>query len=290
MTDDAMNHDLDVVLRTFAEGGVRPVDPRSIAEAAINGSRGSGQSLTNASFTWVASAAAAGVIVAIVGLVLMGPPRPSDVGIAPPPVVASPSASPERSPSELPLLPPGLIEPGRYRVTWPQGLQMAVTIPAGWIGGERRIRSANVPIEIDVVAYMPGDVNEVSSIFTDACQSADQPQPIGPSLDDFITALDDQVGTDAVVTNFTAGIGAGRRVALLASPDLDWTTCGDGTGGRRQIWPGWAAIGLGYRGVIYGFEVDGRRAIFAATFSVGADAADEHELDSIIESFEYVDP
>jgi hypothetical protein len=289
MTDNARNLDLDLVLSRFAEGGVRPIDPWAVAETAIRGiAPGRSQSLTDAPFSWVASAAAAGIVVAIVGLMLVGPPRSSDVGIAPPPLVASPSASAEPSPSLPPFVPPGLIEPGRYRVMWPRGVQMAVVFPAGWIGDERRIRSADAPIDIDVTAFLPGDADEVTSIFRDACRSADEPRPVGPALDDFIAALDDQVGTDVVVTPFSAGIGVGRRVALRLTPGIDRNVCGDG--GPLRIWPGWSSLASGYRGVIYAFEVDNRRAIFAANLNFMADAADEHELDSIIESFEFVTP
>jgi hypothetical protein len=248
-----------------------------------------------------AIATAAVVVIAIVGLNLLGargtnnvggsPPSPSPV--ASPPTSAATSAAP--SSSLLPITPSsGAIAPGKYRWTSPSGGEVTFVVQDGWNGrpessiGKREATTDDVGFGWST----PGTINDVDRVYTDACFSENKLNPIGDTAADLVAALDAQNSTDAVVADVAAGSVTGKRVAIDEAPGVDRSKCRHGADGPLQIWADAAentyfALAPGHRGLVYVFDVNGQRSVFNAALGPDATAADVAEIDAIVRSLEF---
>ena len=241
--------------------------------------------------------AAAAVLVAIVGLFFLRGSGASEVGNAPPAVVVSPSPSTALS-TGLDMPPDlGPIDPGTYQLPLPKGGLMTFGIPAGWTANApRMVKNVNTPTEVVVAASLPGSRYEVTDVYANACQSEGQMEPVGPTVDDLVAALDAQEGTDVATTAFSTGSAVGRRIEIREAPGLDRSQCRYGSNGPLQIWANeigasWFTLApKGYWKVAYAFDVDGSRVVLAATFGPEATDEDVAEVDAIVESFEFTSP
>jgi hypothetical protein len=238
-----------------------------------------------------AIAAAAVVVVAIVGINLFGTASNSGVGGVAPSAPASPSAAPSNG--SFRVAPTrGAIEPGRYR--WlTDNAQALFVLPDGWSGGDAAIlKHEDTATEARFGHNLPGSWLEVTQVYTDACQSDGALEPIGDTATDLIAALDSQRGTDAVVTDITSAWGPGKRIEITEAEGLDRTQCRHGVDGPLQIWAdsvenAYYSFAPGYWGVVYVFDVDGDRFVFNATFGPEVSQADVDEVDAIVESLHF---
>jgi hypothetical protein len=234
-----------------------------------------------------AIATAAVVVIAIVGFNLLSSNGDSQVG-APP--LTSPSSSP------APLVPETgeIIDAGRYRWSSPS-VDVTFDLPDGWIGGNGRedYHGFIAKHEGEPGAFALNFTNaryEDIKVSGDPCEAAEL-VPVGETVDNLVTALDDQASTDAVVGEIAAGSVTGERIELRRTPGLDRSQCTDGLEGPFAIWGNGAendffAWGDG-QGVIYIFDVDGTRLVFAADFGADAPEAQFEEVDTIVRSFEF---
>jgi hypothetical protein len=241
--------------------------------------------------------AATAVLVAIVGLFFLRGSGASEVGYAPPAAMVSPSPSTALSAGMPPAPESGPIDPGRYQLPLARGGLMTFVVPAGWTANAPRMfKNVNTPTEMGLAAYLPGSRYEVTDVYADACQSADQLEPVGSTVDDLVAALDAQEGTDVVTTTFSAGSAVGRRIEIRETPGLDRSECRYGPRGPLPIWAneiGASRFTLapgGFWAVAYAFDVDGSRVVLAATFGPEATDEDVAEVDAILASFEFTSP
>ena len=241
--------------------------------------------------------AAAAVLVAIVGLLFLRGSGASEVGNAPPAAVVSPSPSTTLTTGLPPAPGSGPIDPGRYEVLMPTGGLMTFAVGEGWIANApRMVKNANTPTEMVLAAALPGSRYEVTDVYADACRSADQMEPVGPTVDNLVAALDAQEGTDVVTTTFAAESAVGRRIEIRETPGLDRSECRYGSTGPLPIWAneiGASRFTLapgGFWAVAYAFYVDGSRIVLAATFGPEATDEDVAEVDAMVASFEFTSP
>ena len=238
-----------------------------------------------------AIAAAAVVVVAIVGINLFGTTSSSGVGGVAPSGAASPSPSP--SSGSYRVAPTrGAIEPGRYR--WlTDSVQALFVLPDGWSGRDGGIlKNEDTATEASFAHNLPGSWLEVTHVYTDACESEGALKPIGDTTNDLIAALDAQKGTDAVVTDITAAWGPGKRVEITQADEVDRAGCRHGAEGPLQIWAdavenAYYSFAPGSWGVVYVFDVDGDRFVFNATYGSEVSEADVDEVDAIVESLQF---
>ena len=242
------------------------------------------------SFAKFAIAAAAVVVVAVVGYNLLAPSGTSQFGGVLPSAAPSSSPSAEPTSTQIPITPSGgAIDPGRYRWVSPVG-DALVVIPDGWAG---RPDGWIAKSDVSLGHNLPGTTSEVTHVYADACASEGRLEPVGTAADDLLAALDSQEGTDTVVSDVTAGSVVGQRIEIQQAADLpDRSPCRLGADGPLQIWAdeaetGFLALGPDFRGVAYVFEVDGNRIVFSATVGPDATQADVEEVDAIVESFEF---
>ena len=230
-----------------------------------------------------AIAAAAVVVVAIVGFNILGASNTSNVGGPPTTVPSSPA----------PLVPTsGVIDAGRYRWTSP-GADVTFALQDGWTAEEGGFAKGPGTAIASFEHNLAGGQHEVTHVYTDACNGEGALESIGDTAADLVAALDAQKSTDAAIGDVTAGGVVGKRVELRESPGLDRTTCRyQNPESPLQIWADPAetdfeAYSPGFWGVVYVFDVDGKRLVFNAGYGPDVAAADVEAIDAIVESFEF---
>ena len=231
-----------------------------------------------------ALAAAAVVAVALLGISFLLPDQ--NVG---------PQPTPTQSPVALPDTTD--VEAGTtyfIDAAWGPGTpRLVLTVPSdGWstIGAANLGKDAiDDPRDFHDIAMTPWNV---TNLMADPCRQSSEGQldpPVGPTVDDLATALQDQAGESASApTDVTVGGYAGKRVELSLPAGLDIATC---EGGGFTRWAEAATRGLGghiygneQRNVVYVLDVDGLRAVIDTSYLPGTSAASLAELEQILAS------
>ncbi|HET9852547.1 MAG TPA: hypothetical protein VFP56_08595 [Candidatus Limnocylindrales bacterium] len=254
--------------------------------------------------TQVSIAAAAVLVVAVLGINLL--PRLAGTGAQSPAPTARASAgtSPMQSIAAAPTQPPamptsGSVPTGRY--TW-SGPTDAITlrVQPGWTaigGGAALAIHAATSQEVTFDSWFPDSAHEVTRVYADACQSNGALVHVGPSPENLVTALVNQAGTD-VVAGTRGSITSGtilsgqpvQRVVVTASPGLDLASCDIG---GLQIWAntaetGFLALRPNYSAVVWIIDVGGERLIFTSVRGPEADPDDIGLADGLVASMKVV--
>jgi len=256
----------------------------------------------------LAIAGAAVVVVALVGINLL--PRSGAVGgpgsgptSNPPkssPSTQTPAASPSPSPSAGP--PIGSLVPGTYVVDYPSRtpVRFTFTVPAGWVGRADGSVDKNLdqPNELGFIPFI------VTHVYADACHSEGALKEVGPTVDDLVRALVDQVGSDASApVDVTLGGYPAKRIDMSIPAELDTLTCRY-PGSLIQIWADPAETGFfaipvdpanpaadqGGGGRVYIADVNGDRAVIHTGSAPGASTSDIAELEGVIDSIRFESP
>ena len=232
----------------------------------------------------IAIAGAAVVVVAIVGYQFL--PSNPDVGTDP---------SPTPVPTARPLA-DGPLEPGTYRLDNQARtlVPFTLTVQGGWTADVSGGSIGNRPDQ-------PGEMGLVSTIVThvyeDACSGAGTPTPVGPTVDDLVRALVDQVNSDASTpVDLTIGGYPAKRVDMSIPPGLDTQTC-DEPSVLIRIWADAAANdyyaipadlqGKDFESRVYIVDVEGERVVIRAGYAADYAAGDIAELDAMIASIRF---
>jgi hypothetical protein len=172
-------------------------------------------------FTKLAIAAAAVVVIAVVGINLLpaGGAIGGGPGLSPSP---SPTLQPSPSPTPASVFPPaGELEIGRHAMTR-EGVPFSFSVPtSGWISnGEFSIDKSTV-----VTADGGGFIfwtDTPTGVFADPCAQLKRP-PIGPSAADLAAAVAQVPGTDLVSGPSDATVGGypAKHVVLTIPEDVD---------------------------------------------------------------------
>lgn len=233
----------------------------------------------------------------------------------------SPSASPEQrqtatptrtgtptqspTPLSIPLEEGPPLEPGTYLVSKAgrQGsdplqwsiVDYTIRIPAGWNGHTGHYLSKYEDVEGKAgLGIYPLLVDE---IYADACEGERGPTvAVGPEPDDLVDALLSQPGPLAgkpVAT--TIGGRAATRIDLKAPALAGLKSCHMADYGppALQIWfsrpsDKYFVLMPGDRASVYVVDVDGERQVFLAVHGAGATDADSRELQSMLDSIEFL--
>jgi hypothetical protein len=222
-------------------------------------------------------AAAAALVVAIVGYSLLagpgGPGAPTS-----PPATVTPTPTPRAFPTS------GALEPGRY-VWTVNGIRVVFEVPAGWSSDGTGIgKNIEQPSGIGF-----GPEKYLAQVTADACKGEETLRQIGPSAAELVAALDAQLGTTATVTDVDLGGLAAKRVDLAAEVGLDRSQCSEGSAGPLKISmdaaeSGYFALAPGYTGFVLVADVGGKRLELRGVGSPGTPASDLAELEAIIAS------
>ena len=117
---------------------------------------------------------------------------------------------------------------------------------------------------------------------------------MGTTVDDLVGSLDEQVATDATISETTLHGRSWVRVDLVEAPGVDRGTCRHGADGPLQIWADPAetdyyALAPDVKGTVLITEADGDRVVLITATNSRASATDVAELEGIIASLQLVD-
>lgn len=248
------------------------------------------------SFAKLAMAAAAVVVVAIVGYSLL--PSGGDVGgpIAPPApsISPSPSAPAPESPMPSDAAPSGPLQPGTYTYYGIDTTDVNVrfTVPAGWQwDGEILRKPGPFPPDGVVIAIW----SDAAQVYTDPCQweGAEPDPPTGPTARELVDALAAQPTRNASTPTERKAAGlagpdrwTGWTVETTVPEDIDFSTC---SRGEFRTWgpDGDARYhqGPGQRDKAWAIDIDAdtRIIVVVASYPASPDAT-MTETDAILDS------
>ena len=221
----------------------------------------------------LALGAAAVVVAAFLGIRFM---LPGTVGIGGPDPTPIPTPTPaDLSGDEL--------EAGKYRVVAEGVAAATITVPDGW----SNIQNFGVGKESSpdgyaaVLVWPPGDF---ANVYLDACQWQDGQTPVGPTVDDLATALDNQAqhGEGSPIDVSIDGY-SGKMIELTVPSDIDFADCDDG---EFRSWDGRYHQGPGQVDQIYILDVAGQRLVIVTHFLPGTSEADLAERQAIVDSIQ----
>jgi len=224
----------------------------------------------------VAAAAAIGVLLVGGALFMFGRPNDS-VGVSPPTPSALPSPAPTVQPSPTataapvePLPTDGRLNAGRYAMGMADApIDVQFTVGDGWTSGGWYINTNRSSISWWTVP----------NVYTDACVAELPDSAVGPTVEDLVTALDQQAHTDmSTPIDVVVDGHPGVRVELSPSDNLP-ESCAyltfwirpDGTPGR-----GIDMQADGYGAAtepVWVLDVDGERVVIVAASATGDEAA-----------------
>jgi len=230
----------------------------------------------------VAIAAAAVVVLAIAGFNLLPGGGPGGTVPTPSPTLTS---TPSPSPASFGSHAFGALEPGTYVLDTVQPFRITFSVPAGW---EKLIAPSTIwaaPGSDARLGFM-----SVDNVFVDPCQPdlGLMDPPVGPTVDDLVTALGGVAGLEAATpADISVGGFAGKRVDLSVIGTVDpcpavETAFLRGNAGTLDV----PAPGLDddYRLLI--IDVDGQRLAMPQVARTAATAANRAELQAIVDSIE----
>jgi hypothetical protein len=208
---------------------------------------------------------------------------------------SQPPASPATPSASLRSIPAGegnvdeAIEPGRYRIptsVW-SAADFTVTFPEGWSVQYGHVYHQNDQ-QGETAEFYAIDLDE---IYTDSCHGEGVPQALGPSVNDLVTALAEQKGTDAgEPVETTVGGHPATRVDIKIPKGLDLAECrlaDDGVLGL-QLWYSEPAdkyfvVQPGGLASVYVLDVNGDRQVFL-TQQFAPTPADRAEVQAVLNS------
>jgi hypothetical protein len=216
--------------------------------------------------------AAAAVAAVIAGGALFGGPN----------LGGGPTPTPVPIPTP-PILSGDALEAGTYRLTV-VGVVATITVPPGWANVQGIGVGKDIPdVSFAAVVFWPSD-EEVAHVYSDPCRWQDGyvDPPVGPTVDDLVTALANQPQRgESVPIDVSIDGYRGKMVELTVPDDIDFADC---DGGQFYSWEGRFHQAPGQVDRIYVLDVDGRRLVIDAHFTPGTSAGDLAEQQAVLES------
>ena len=234
-------------------------------------------------FARFATVAFAVLAIAIVGFALA---RGTNVGSP------TSTAVPTPTPPLLNTVPVGDLAAGTYQIDAVFPVRLSFTVPTGFNHG--RGAADDVGIDYNGSGTARGlEFQVASNVYPDPCHTSSGPAspPIGPGVDDLVTAMTNLVGFQSgPVTNVT--IGGFPAKAFDLTNNIDVSTC-DRQGIQPLVFSGTSvatSIIPGARQRIYVMNVSGTRLMIMTFYFQAGDATAEAEaaasLKKIVESIE----
>jgi hypothetical protein len=241
--------------------------------------------------------AAAVVVIALVGIRLASPGI-SGGAVATPTVMPTPTvtptaiATPTASPV-VPRLPAGALEAGRYLIKVPDApLDVALTLGSGWNAHTWYVNSDefDAAIAFFIVANVYDDICAPGGGLPTA--SLLPAPPIGPTVDDLVSALDAQVNTDlSPAVDVVVGGYAGKRVTITESDPT--AHCAGGEPRPMWISPSGEAgrqMQPGALDTLWIVDVDGQRLVILTVPWDPSDVEATARLAAVIDSMTFSVP
>jgi hypothetical protein len=228
----------------------------------------------------VAIAAAAVLVVAVLGYNMLPGNGPGDE--ATPTPIVTPTPSPTPGPTTQ-VLGDGSLHPGTVvaRLGPDQTISATFTVPNGWRGFDG---SCLLPVleARNVGICFP----EFLGFYSDPCRASSRTgeDPVGPSVEDLATALTEQTAYEATTpTDVTLGGYTGKGLDLHLPTDV--ASCEDGAfypwagsiyaQGPDNLWHVWI------------LDVQGERQIVISNYFASTSSDDQAEMQAIVDSIQF---
>jgi len=226
----------------------------------------------------IAIAATVVLVVAFVGYQVISGPSVGDQSPSPSASTA-PSAAQSAAPSELPFGADQPLGPGTYTLGgFPVGITFEV--PAGWVS------CSSGPTEQgackDSTDTEPGSgvvFLIVGNVVADPCTTTELDPPVGPSVEDLVTAISNLEGFEVTLaTDLTVDGFSGMQFTVTAPEDAEcslssWTTDTGANG-----------VGPGEINVMRILDVDGVRVVISGAYQPATSEEQLAAIQQIIES------
>jgi hypothetical protein len=246
--------------------------------------------------TKYAIAAAAVVVVAILGINLLASGGSGNIGAAPPsPSSTAPTTAAPLSPAPtVAWLHEGELEPGTYRQN--VGGSLTLTVPDGWTGGTDQFL-AHKTDPSDQTSFVELAVWPITHVYANSCDwEGTLVEVRTPS--ELTTALAAQTGHETSrPAETTLGGYRATRLEFSVPADFDVSSCDGVEGiveGIIRLWPDAGPdedyglpIAPGQTTTVYVLDDDSPLRVVAAERSEGSSAADVAELEAVVDSLEF---
>lgn len=224
------------------------------------------------SFAKLGLAAAAVAVAALLGFNYLVAPN-----IGGPNLGGGPESTPTPSPTSSPT---------SYLITNEEGVRVTLALPDGWVRGGWLVNNArDTRTELTAIQVwaVPGNS------YTDPCQWTETAldPPLGPTVDDLATALENQLTREATVSDVTLDGYAGTLVKMTVPTDAVFSDCDSG---EFRSWDGRFHQGPGQQDDVYILDVDGFRLVIDALSYPGSPAADLEKLQQMLDTIQIEPP
>jgi hypothetical protein len=241
----------------------------------------------------IAVAAAAVVVVALIGIQLFGGPNVGGLGPSP-----SQSESPTLAPTPSPVptvaaFPPtGELAIGRHSMTL-AGVRLSIEIPtAGWVSnGEFGIDKGNFQSGTpDAAGFILWPTSAADNVYADPCSSTKLSPPAGPSAAELAAAVASVPGIDLVSGPSEVSVGGypAQHLVITVPEDIGcapndfylWYDDSSGSLGRY-------ATALGSTIYVWIIDVDGALVWIDGETYVASSPEAEQEVQQIVDSIQF---
>jgi hypothetical protein len=241
-------------------------------------------------FAKFAMAAAAALIVAVIGFNLL--PRSGGVGVTPPSPSPSPSPTPSPSPSPVAAFPSaGPLAIGTHDAV-PEGLPLSFSVStSGWTSdGNAMIKGEVEHTDGSVIIIWP---SAMENVYADPCAHTPLRPPPDASATGLAAAVAAIPGTDLVSgpSSVTVGGRPAQHVVFTIREDLGcdpkdaYLWYDESTGGATGGWRWAQALGTTIR--VWIIDVDGKLVWIEGETYKGAGPAPGQEIQQIIDSIQF---
>lgn len=217
--------------------------------------------------TKLALGVAAATLVAIVGLSVMDDGNTGGPGLGDPTPSAMQSAPATAATSPLPAAQGTDLAPGLYALGPGYPVGITLDLSTGWTScGEG-------PVERSICRFPTGDPPPavglgflvVANVVADPCdETVLLDPPVGPSVDDLVTAISNLEGFDATAAEDVTVDGyEGKRFTVTATYDTETGDCGATWATADRV----NGVGSGEINDIYVIDVDGERVMISIAYS-----------------------
>jgi hypothetical protein len=225
------------------------------------------------SFAKLGLAAAAVAVAALLGFNYLVAPNTGG------PKVGRPESTPAPSPTHTP-------SPTSYLITNEEGIRVTLALPNDWVPGGWLVNNGRDE-RTELAAIQVWAVTGNS--YADPCrwtETALDP-PLGPTVDDLVTALENQLSREATTTDVTLDGYAGKLVKMTVPTDAVFSECDSG---QFRSWDGRYHQGPGQQDDVYILDVDGLRLVLDALSYPGSSAEDIEKLQQMLDTIQIEPP
>lgn len=189
---------------------------------------------------------------------------------------STPTASPNPSPTS-------------YVITNEEGVQVTLALPDDWVRGGWLVNNGgNTRTTLTAI-----QIWAVDDAYADPCQWADTTldPPLGPTVDDLATALENQLNREATVSDIALDGYTGKLVEMTVPADAVFSDCDSGAF-RSWVGPSGPRFhqGPGQQDDVYILDVDGFRLVIDALSYPGSPAEDLEKLQQLLDTIQIEPP